>query len=216
MHLFLLEEEDFVHIMVNLNWYLGIYRIKNYDIPKSLKSLSPNLSSDPNDCYFEDVSLENLKNKENEGKFYHIIDYRFGLNLNADNRFAYNAPTVTKVSPFKAHVRGGDLLKITGYNFGDDPENVSEIYVKNILCIKPKVINSRLITCISGENSEKKGIGNVVVKVKNGFSSPSKTCDMFEYFGELPKKANNSPALEGKKKCVYSSPKIVSNLKQLK
>jgi hypothetical protein len=157
-----------------------------------------------------------LKNKENEAKFYNLIDYRFGLNLNADNRFAYNAPSVTKVTPFKAHVRGGDLLKINGYNFGHDPDNVSEVYVKNVLCTKPKVINSKLITCISGENSGKKGIGNVIVKLKNGLSSPSKTCDMFEYFGVLQKKENKSSPADNKKKCVYSSPKIVSNLKHLK
>jgi len=145
-----------------------------------------------------------------------LIDYRFGLNLNADNRFAYNAPSVTKVTPFKAHVRGGDLLKINGYNFGDNPYNVSEVYVKNVLCTKPKVINPKLITCISGENSDKKGIGNVIVKLRNGMSSPSKTCDMFEYFGVLQKKENNTSPKDNKKKCVYSSPKIVSNLKHLK
>jgi hypothetical protein len=43
--------------------YNGIFRVKNYDIDKDLKHFFPDLSSDPNDCYFENVSFENQKNK---------------------------------------------------------------------------------------------------------------------------------------------------------
>ena len=178
----------------------------------------PNLSSDPNDCYFEDCSLENIKNKETEGKFYHMIDLRFKLNLNVDNRFAWDAPTVTKVSPYKAHVRGGDILSIFGYNFGDFADNVAEVRVKNVLCINPKVVNKNLISCSSGVNVFDNGVGNVVVKLRNGLSSPNKTCPMFEYFGVIPKKVEKPDAVNpgSKRNCTYSSPKIVSSISNLK
>ena len=175
--------------------------------------MTPNLSSDPNDCYFEDVSLENMKNRESEGKFYHMVDFRFKLNLNADNRFAYNAPTVTKVSPYKAHVRGGDTLNINGYNFGDYPENVAEVLVNSVVCTNPKVVNPNQITCKSGVNNFQKGVGNVVIKLINGLSSPTKTCTMFEYFGVIP--IIITPP-ETKKNCVYTSPKIVNSISNLK
>lgn len=154
-----------------------------------------------------------MNNRKTEGKFYHVIDFKFKLNLNVDNRFAYNSPAITKVSPFKAHVRGGDLITILGYNFGDNEDNVSEIYIKNVRCTNTKVINKNKITCNSGINIFDRGIGNVIVKLKNGFSSPSKTCDLFEYYGEIPKIINIQ---DQKKKCVYTSPKIVDSITNLK
>lgn len=43
--------------------YNGVFRVKNYDIAKDLKRFFPDLASDPNDCYFENVIFENQKNK---------------------------------------------------------------------------------------------------------------------------------------------------------
>lgn len=158
-----------------------------------------------------------MKNKQSEGKFYHIIDYRFKLNLNVDNRFAYNAPTVTKISPFKAHVRGGDTINIYGYNLGDFAESVSQVFIKDTLCMNPRSVSSTQITCTSGVNIFENGVGNVIVKMKNGLSSPSKTCKMFEYFGVLPKFSSSSITISGTKKtCIYTSPKIVQNISNLK
>jgi hypothetical protein len=50
--------------------YNGIFRIKNYDLSKSMAKFFPDTSSDPNDCYFEDISLENNKNRNSEKKNY--------------------------------------------------------------------------------------------------------------------------------------------------
>merc|ERR1712032_590861 len=79
--------------------YNGIFRVKNYDISRDIKEFFPDISSDPNDCYFENVNFENMKNLHSGAQFYHQIDLRLTLNLTNDNRFSYKAPMVTSVSP---------------------------------------------------------------------------------------------------------------------
>ena len=110
--------------------YNGIFKVKNYDISNDLKELFPDMMSDPNDCYFEDVDLDNEKNKHSEKEFFHLIDLRLTLNLNNDNRFAYNAPTVVSISPDSGSVHGGQEIKIAGFNFGMQTTDIKEIIVR--------------------------------------------------------------------------------------
>lgn len=147
------------------------------------------MSSDPNDCYFEDVSLENLKNKQSEKLFYHVIDLRLTLNLNVDNRFSFNAPTVSQVLPIKGHVRGGTEIQIGGFNFPERTKDIWEILIRGVPCKNIIVLSPNQIKCTTGEsNFMGAGFGNAIVKLKNGLSSPSRTCNMFQYYGTIEKK----------------------------
>lgn len=184
---------DHAFILIGRNGlcaYNGVFRIKNYDISRELRSLFPNLSSDPNDCYFEDVALENLKNRQSETQFYHNIDLRLTLNLNVDNRFAYNAPTVSQVLPIKGHVRGGTEIQIGGFNFPERTHEVWEILIRGVPCTNIVVLSPTQIKCITGVSDFMgAGFGNAIVKLKNGLSSPSRTCNHFQYFGTIEKNA---------------------------
>ena len=113
-----------------------MFRVKNFDITKELKDLFPDLESDPNDCYFEDISIENERHKHNEKKFFHIIDMRLRLNVNNDNRFSYFAPIVTNVTPHQGISNGGQQIEITGMNFGLQTSNIKEILIIQIETIK--------------------------------------------------------------------------------
>jgi len=163
----------------------GIFRIKNYDVTKDMKQLYPDLSSDPNDCYFDSISLENEKNRRSDKSFYHIIDMRLTLNINNDNRFAWDAPTVSSVSPFKGSIHGGQEIKIGGFNFGYHTTDIQEILVKGVVCGDFLLLSPNLLSCVTRASTILgPGGGNVVIKLKNGYESPKRTCNVFEYVGD--------------------------------
>ena len=162
--------------------YNGIFRVRNYDISKDLKKFFPDLSSDPNDCYFENLNFENEKNKHSEKEFFHLIDMRFTLNLSNDNRFSYRAPIITSVSPTQGPVSGNQIIHIYGYNFGNSILEIKEVIVRGVICKNIEFISSNLITCYTGNsNIMGAGPGNVVIKLLCGLSSPLLTCNMYEY-----------------------------------
>ncbi len=146
-----------------------------------MRDLFPDFESDPNDCYFEDVSIENQKNKANEKKFFHIVDMRLNLNINNDNRFSYFVPTVTNITPHMGTANGGMKVHISGMNFGVRTSQIKEVLVMNIPCKSFKLVNSTLISCVLGESVAGVGSGNVIVKMVAGITSPIRTCKMFEY-----------------------------------
>jgi len=165
--------------------YNGIFKIKNYDISNDLKELFPDMMSDPNDCYFEDVDLDNEKNKHSEKEFFHLIDMRLTLNLNNDNRFAYNAPTIASVSPSTGSVHGGQEVKIAGFNFGYQTTDIKEIQVRGVVCGDFILLSPNLISCITRASTIMgPGSGNVMVAPVEGLSSPSRTCNVFKYTGD--------------------------------
>ncbi len=195
--------------------YNGIFRVKNFDIAKDLKRFFPDLASDPNDCYFENVSFENLKNKaaavsnnknnynsdenncerkdnSNSGnetpkqKFYHLVDLRLTLNLSNDNRFSYKAPMVTSVSPARGPVSGNQKIQIFGYNFGSSVLGIKEILVRGVICKNIEFLSSNVLSCVTGcSQIMGAGPGNVVVKLLCGLTSPINTCNMYEYNSKL-------------------------------
>jgi hypothetical protein len=165
--------------------YNGIFKVKNYDITMDLKELFPDEMSDPNDCYFEDVDLENEKNKHSEKQFFHMIDLRLTLNLNNDNRFAYNAPTVATVSPSTGSVHGGQEIKIGGFNFGQQTTDIKEILVRGVVCGDFVLLSPNIISCVTRASTIMgPGSGNVIIRPVEGLSSPSRTCNVFKYCGE--------------------------------
>jgi hypothetical protein len=160
--------------------YNGVFRIKNYDIGRDMKKYFPDLSSDPNDCLFDKVEFDNMKNSQGHkaDEFYHNVDLRLTLNLNNDNRFSYSAPTITNVDPYQGDMRGGQVIHINGFNLGD----VKEITVMGVCCRDIKVYDSKMISCVTGENSIiGAGVGNIMIKLNNGLTSPKNTCNMYQY-----------------------------------
>jgi hypothetical protein len=165
--------------------YNGIFRIKNYDLSRKMAALFPDLSSDPNDCYFEDISLENSKNRNSEKEFYHTIDLRLTLNVNNDNRFAWDAPTISTVSPFRGSIHGGQEIKIGGFNLGMMTTDIKEIQVHGVVCGDFILLSPNLVSCVTRASTILgPGPGNVVIKLRNGYESPKRTCSVFEYVGD--------------------------------
>ncbi len=165
--------------------YNGIFRIKNYDLSRQMQKLFPDLSSDPNDCFFDDVSLENQKNKLSEKQFFHTIDLRLTLNINADNRFAWDSPTVSQVSPFRGSIHGGQEIKIGGFNFGSHTTDLKEILIGGVVCADFINLSPNLISCVTRASTILgPGPKNVIIKLRNGYESPARTCSVFEYVGD--------------------------------
>jgi hypothetical protein len=163
--------------------YNGIFKTTNYDISKDLKQYFPELNKDPNDCLFENVKIENERNKNSAegGKFYHLTDLRLFFDFNKDNRFAYDAPTVSEVSPYKGSVYGGQEIKIAGFNFGEHNTDIKEILVRGVTCADYLVLSPTLISCVTRSSFIGAGAGNIIIKLNNGKVSPLRTCNYFEY-----------------------------------
>lgn len=172
--------------------YNGAFRIKNYDISRSMSKLFPDLSSDPNDSFFEDISLENEKNRNSEKSFFHLIDLRLTLNINNDNRFAWDAPTISTVSPFKGSIHGGQEIKIGGFNLGYATTDIREILVRGVVCSDFILLSPNLVSCVTRASTILgPGPGNVVIKMRNGYESPKRTCSVFEYVGDPAEPLND-------------------------
>ncbi len=179
--------------------YNGIFRVKNYDVTKDLKRFFPDLTSDPNDCYFENVTFENEKNKaasiyinDNSNKntknnFYHLVDLRLTLNLANDNRFSYKAPIITSVSPNRGPVKGNQKIQIFGYNFGKSILDIKEILVRGVICKNIEFNSENILSCITGNSFIMgAGPGNIVIKLLCGLTSPLNTCSVYEYNSKIP------------------------------
>ena len=162
-----------------------MFKAKNYDILNDLKSLFPSITSDPNDCYFEDLRIENEKNKYGNKPFFHFVELRMTLNINNDNRFSNKAPTVTGVFPNQGPIIGGQRIHIHGSRFGVQ-NSLREVVVRGVLCKNIEVISDKLITCITRASTIMgTGIGNVIIKPIFGLSSPLKSCPIYEYVSKV-------------------------------
>jgi hypothetical protein len=167
--------------------YNGIFKIKNYDISRDLKDFFHDLSSDPNDCYFENVNFENMKNSHSGTLFFHQIDLRLTLNFANDNRFSYKAPIITSVTPTQGPISGNQKITIFGHNFGKSILDIKEILVRGVVCKYIEFISSNTLTCYTGKSSIMGcGLGNIVIKLVCGLSSPVNTCNMYNYNPKLP------------------------------
>lgn len=90
----------------------------------------------------------------------------------------------------KGHVKGGTEIQIGGFNFPERTKYVWEILIRGVPCKNIVVLSPNQIKCITGESDFMgAGFGNAIVKLKNGLSSPSRTCPMFQYYGTIQKKA---------------------------
>ena len=67
-------------------------------------------------------------------------------------RFSYNAPIVTSVTPSKGSVLGGDMITMTGSNFGDGLSNI-EGYVGDNQCLESSYVSASEITCLTPHGS---------------------------------------------------------------
>lgn len=160
----------------------GVFKIKNYDIVKELRSLYPDITSDPNDCYFENIDLENATNQQTEKKFFHLIDLRLNLLLKNDNRFALDAPTITSVSPNCGSIKGGQTIQISGINLAINKFSIKEILIAGVVCKNVKIFSPNSISCDAGDATIiGETMGNVVIKRNDGMNSPTQTCNMFKY-----------------------------------
>jgi hypothetical protein len=174
--------------------YNGIFRVKNYDITRDLKRYFPDITSDPNDCYFENLTFENEKNKHSENQFFHLVDLRLTLNLDNDNRFSYKAPIVTSVSPNSGPLNGGSWITIRGNNFGSSTLDIKEVLVRGVVCKDIVLVNSNVIRCMTGSSVIMgPGTGNVQIKLLCGLSSPVNTCNMWEYSKEIREEIEEKP-----------------------
>ena len=166
--------------------YNGVFRVKNYDVSTDMKKYFPDLSSDPNDCYFDDIKFDNEKNKNSENKFFHLIDLRLTLDLCNDSRFSTNAPVITNVFPSSGPLNGGQSVKIRGINFGAKTLDIKEVLVRGVICKNVVLESPFLITCVTGSSTIMgPGIGNIQVKLLCGLSSPQATCSMYQYTSEV-------------------------------
>jgi len=66
--------------------------------------------------------------------------------------FSYNAPIVTGVTPSKGSVLGGDMITLTGSNFGDGLSNV-EGYVGDNQCLESSYVSDSEISCLTPHGS---------------------------------------------------------------
>ena len=165
--------------------YNGIFRVKNFDLSRTMSKLFPDSSSDPNDCFFDDITLENQKNKNSEKQFFHLIDLRLTLNINNDNRFAWDAPTISTTSPFQGSIHGGQEIKIGGFNLGTHTTDLKEILIGGVICGDYINLSSNLISCVTRASTILgPGAKNIIVKLRNGYVSPARTCNVFEYVGD--------------------------------
>jgi len=133
------------------------------------------------------------------------------MDLNCDNRFAWNAPTVADVKPFRGSIFGGDEINIGGFNFGLYNRDIKEVIIRGVVCTNPKVLSSNLIQCYSGRSRMMGvGFGTVVLILTNGLSSPKHVCNYFEYFEIIQKKtvlAKKPPAVIKPPNCIDKKPK---------
>lgn len=174
--------------------YNGIFRVKNYDISKDLKIYFPDIASDPNDCYFENLAFENEKNKHSENQFFHLVDLRLNLNLDNDNRFSYKAPVISSVSPNAGPLNGGSWITVRGKNFGSSTLDIKEVLVRGVVCKDIVFVNSNVIRCFTGSSMIMgPGTGNIQIKLLCGLSSPVNTCNMWEYTKEIREEIEEKP-----------------------
>ena len=123
---------------------------------------------------------------KNNNHFYHLIDLRLTLNLSNDNRFSYKAPIITSVTPTRGPVSGNQKIQIFGYNFGRSILDIKEILVRGVICKNIEFTSSNILSCYSGNSLIMgAGPGNVVVKLLCGLSSPTNTCNMYEYNAKM-------------------------------
>jgi len=129
--------------------------------------------------------LENNKNRNSEKNFFHLVDLRLTLNVNNDNRFAWDAPTISSVSPFKGSIHGGQEIKIGGFNLGYCTTDIKEILVRGVICADFILLSPNLISCVTRASTILgPGPGNVVIKMRNGYESPKRTCNVYQYIGD--------------------------------
>jgi hypothetical protein len=82
----------------------------------------------------------------------------------------------------KGPVDGGQPINIRGANFGLNTFEIKEILVRGVVCKNVQLVNSGLITCMSGASTIMgPGVGNVIIKKITELSSPTYTCNMYEY-----------------------------------
>jgi hypothetical protein len=163
--------------------YNGIFRISDYDVVTDMKQVIPGITVDPNECLFDNIKIENERNKQNAevGKFYHIVDIRIGFILDSDNRFAYDAPTVIGATPSRGSTHGGQEIKIAGFSFGQSSSDIKEVLVRGVTCGENLLISNSLLSCSTKASFLGPGAGNIIIKLSNGKMSPLHTCNFFEY-----------------------------------
>jgi hypothetical protein len=66
--------------------------------------------------------------------------------------FSYNAPMVTSVTPSKGSVLGGDMITMSGSNFGNGLSDVQG-YVGDNVCLESSYVSESEITCLTPHGS---------------------------------------------------------------
>ena len=166
--------------------YNGVFKVIGFDFFKA-EMTKVGFIADPNECFVEDVTLENARNLRIAKKqlFFHIVDISMILNLNKDNRFFYKAPTIATINPNKGSVHGGMEVKISGFNLGFHTIDIKMILIKNVVCSDFLVLSPHLLSCLTKASTIiGPGPGNVKIYMRNGLVSPERTCMHYEYLGD--------------------------------
>ena len=185
--------------------YNGVWKVEGFDsfILKNNESCEENNSSielirNPNECYFENIKIEQIsikneiisyakinKTASKKDKFFMFPLMKMSLNLCKDSRFNYLSPTVASVTPNSGSVHGGQEIKIKGFNFGFHTVELLSVMVKGIYCGDVLVLSPNLISCITRPSTIiGPGPGSVAILMKNGLSTPGKACLNYNYIGD--------------------------------
>ena len=161
--------------------YNGIFKIIGYE-ENGDKNIIDETNDDIVESYFDNVSAENNRNLNNGRRFFHQIDLRATVNLNNEDRFSWQAPTISQVSPSSGPVEGGQEIKIGGFNFGDSTQSILDITVRGVLCYDFVLLSPNLLSCVTRPSIILgAGLGVVKVRLKNGLKSPFKVCNVYDY-----------------------------------
>lgn len=188
----------------------GVWKVDNF----TFKDFKLN----PNDCFFEDLSVEHSR-INTKFTFFNIVFMRMSININKDNRFYYKAPTVANITPNAGSVHGGLEVKIGGFNFGFHTTEIQNVMIKGVLCGDFLVLSPNLISCITRASTIiGPGPGSVSIVMKSGLSTPSKACFNFNYVGDkqdaiddLNKSIRVVKAMEGRNLPIFLNSKTKDN-----
>ena len=125
-------------------------------------------------CFpFDNVDFENDLNlsieKQGSLKYTKYSIIKASLNLENDNRFNFNSPTIINVAPDNGPLYGGVEVKINGLNFGITTLGIHSILIKEVICGDIQLLSPNMITCITRPSLFiGPGPGSAVINLSNG------------------------------------------------
>lgn len=214
-----LEISNYFDILnTNKIYFENIYQdnFNSFEKIKSIKLINNNYLNDNIEntlSYIKTIS-ENIhvygnSNKEHAdtnsklNNLFKFTDMRMSIDISSDNRFSFKYPTINSIYPNKGSIKGGDEIKISGFNMGYSTNIIESIYVKGVYCGDILLLSTNLVSCITRESKVYgAGGGNVIIKYKNGITSTEKTCNMYLYVNDvIDNKYSESESIDTEQSC---------------